>query len=202
MEEQTASKAEVTPQPKKPLHFWEAFKNFAIIFSFAVNIILVLVLLLAIGPIFMAKTQIAEPLLDNLDSAFAGLGKTRIKTTVSINHPLPISFNLPLEQNTNVVLTQDVPLTAPATFYLPGGGGEINGTVSLNLPAGMSLPVALDLDVPVETTIPVVMEVPVEIPLDEAGMGPAIEQLRLVFSPINKFLKSLPNSLAEILTKK
>ncbi len=187
------------PQARRKYEFWESFKNIAIIFSFVVNIILVLVLLLAIQPLFMAKTGIVEPLLDNLDSAFAGLGQTRIETVVSINDTMPVIFDLPLQQATIVVLTEPVPLSAPATFYLPGGGGAINGTVSLNLPIGMRLPIILDMMVPVSTTVPVVMQVPVVIPLDQAGMGPAIENLRGVFSPIQTTIQSLPDSPAEIL---
>ncbi len=173
--------------------FWESFKNFAIVFSFIVNIILVFVLLVSPVPLFMAKSQIAEPLLLDLDSAFASLGDTTINTLVNIQDTMPVVFDLPLNQNTDVILTAPVPLQAPASFILPGGGGSINGTVNLDLPEGMRLPVSLNMIVPVSTTIPIVMEVPVKIQLAEAGMGPAIEKLRAVFSPITGFLQSLPD---------
>jgi len=186
--------------PKKKRNFWEAFKNFAIIFSFIVNFILVLVLLLSPAPIFMAKSQIAEPLLNDLDAAFVALGETIIRSTVKVDHMLPVQFDLPLKQNSVVVLTQPVPLQATTTFMLPGGGGAINGTVSLYLPTGMELPVALDLMVPVSATIPVLIDVPVEIPLDEAGMGPAIQQLRDVVGPLNAFMQTLPDSPGEVLS--
>ncbi len=178
---------------------WNAFKNIAIVFSFIVNIILVLVLLLAPEPVFMAKSQVAEPLLLDLDSAFASLGDTRIQSTVYITDTLPVVFELPLAQTTDVVLVSAVPLQAPATFVLPGGGGAIHGTVQLALPQGMALPVALNFMVPVSTTVEVKMQVPVEIPLAEAGMAPAIEQLRAVFSPLAGAVQSLPNSTEELL---
>jgi hypothetical protein len=180
-------------------NIWEAFKNFAILFSFAVNFVLILVLLLSPGPLFMAKSQVAEPLLVDLDSAFAALGDTRIKSMVNIADTMPVVFDLPLAQNTNVILTKPVPIQAPATFLWPAGGGAIHGTVQLVLPEGLALPVALNLMVPVSTTIPVVMNVPVEIPLAEAGMAPAIEQLRAVFKPMTNVLQSLPDSPGEIL---
>ncbi len=179
--------------------FWDAFKNIAILFSFIVNIILVLVLLLSPRPIFMAKSQVAEPLLVDLDSAFAALGKTVIKSQVYITDTMPVVFDLPLSQNTNVVLVEPVPIQAPATFIFPAGGGAIHGTVQLVLPEGLALPVALNLMVPVNTTVPVVMQVPVEIPLAEAGMAPAIEQLRAVFKPLTGALQSLPNSPEELI---
>jgi hypothetical protein len=177
---------------------WSAFKNIAIIFSFVVNIVLVIVLLLAPKPLFMAKSQVAEPLLTDLDSAFAALGETRIQSTVYITDTMPVVFDLPLAQNTQVVLVEPVPISAPATFVWPAGGGAIHGTVQLVLPQGLALPVSLNLMVPVSTTVPVVMQVPVEIPLAEAGMAPAIEQLRAVFSPVTGLLQSLPNSTEEL----
>ena len=183
----------------KRFDFWGAFKNVAIIFSFTVNFILVLVLLLSPAPLFMTKTQIVEPLLNNLDTAFMGLGETVISQTVPVNTTMPISFTLLLQQDTNVILVAPVPLQAPATFYLPGGGGAINGTVSLNLPTGMTLPVNLNMEIPVSETIPVVIDVPVRLNLSEAGMQSAIEELRAVFSPINATLQSLPDSPEEIL---
>ena len=185
-------------EPRK-FHFWSAFKNFAIIFSFVVNIILVLVLLLSPGPLLMAKSQLAEPLLSDLDKAFAALGDTEIKTTVQIDDELPVQFNLPLNQETEVVLVDEVPLNVPATFKLPGWGGSINGSVSLKLPISLTLPIALELDVPVDTTVPVQMEVPVVIGLNESGMGPAIEQLRGVFSPINVSLQKIPDTPAQFI---
>jgi len=178
---------------------WNAFKNIAIVFSFIVNIILVIVLLLAPEPVFMAISQVAEPLLLDLDSAFAALGETRIESTVYITDTMPVVFDLPLAQNTNVVLVEPVPIQAPATFVWPAGGGAIHGTVQLVLPQGLALPVSLNLMVPVSTTVPVVMQVPVEIPLAEAGMAPAIEQLRAVFSPLSGAVQSWPDSTEELL---
>ncbi len=183
---------------RRRLRPWEAFKNIAIIFSFVVNFVLVLVLLLSPGPIFMAKSQVAEPLLDNLDAAFAALGDTHIRQNIEIDDAIPVIFALELQQNSVVTLTQDVPLSLPATFYLPGGGGQINGSVFLKLPRNLPLPIALGLTVPVSETVPVVMSVPVDIPLNEAGMGPAILQLRQVFQPLGATLQGLPNSPQEI----
>jgi hypothetical protein len=178
---------------------WNAFKNIAIVFSFIVNIVLVIVLLLTPEPVFMAKRQVAEPLLLDLDSAFAALGETRIESTVYITDTMPVVFDLPLNQNTQVVLVEAVPISAPATFVWPAGGGAIHGTVQLVLPQGLALPVSLNLMVPVSTTVPVVMQVPVEIPLAEAGMAPAIEQLRAVFSPLTGAVQSLPDSTEELI---
>ena len=203
--------------------FWNAFKDIAIIFSFAVNFVTVVLLLLigvpAIQAVFALKTGLVEPLLNDLDAAFVGLGEATIDTTVQIDEPIPIQFNLPLsetmpinfqlsiEQNTAVVLNAPVPLNMPARFNLPGGGGVINGTVSLALPTGLRLPVYLSMvvpvsqtipvrmNVPVNQTIPIQMEVPVHIKLGEAGLDPAVGQLRAVFYPLKEQIESLPDGI-------
>ena len=203
--------------------FWGAFKNIAIVFSFATNFVLVVLLLglslPGIRAAFALKTGLLEPLLADLDTAFVGLGEATIDTEVQIDEsipiqfdlpldePLPIGFQLPIEQDTTVVLQQAVPLNAPATFTLPGGGGAIYGTVSLALPVGMELPVHLSMVVPVSQTVPVRMVVPVDqqvpirltvpvhIDLGEAGLDPVVGDLRTAIWPIRYQVQSLPDGL-------
>lgn len=196
MAEKKVSSAAVKSEIRK---IWGAFKDVAIVFSFIVNIVLIIVLLLSPEPLFMTKNEIAEPILLDLDNAFEALGETTIQTTVQINHMLPISFEVPLQQETAVILNKAVPLSVPATFYLPSGGGSINGVVSLELPSGQALPVTLDFTIPVASSIPVEFSVPVEIQLYDAGMGPAIEELRAVFQPLTSFVEELPDTPQEIL---
>ncbi len=203
--------------------FWDAFKNIAIVFSFTVNFILVilvgLLIVAGVPTVFTLKTGLVEPLLNDLDAAFVGLGESTIDTTVQIDKSIPIQFSLPLsetmpinfqlsiEQDTAVVLNAPVPLNMPAQFNLPGGGGVINGTVSLALPAGLRLPVRLGMvvpvsqtipvrmDVPVNQTIPIQMDVPVRIKLGEAGLDSAVEDLRGVFRPLKERIESLPDGI-------
>jgi hypothetical protein len=202
---------------------WEKFKNFAIGFSFIVNAITVLLLVVGSMPAlqvaFAVKNDTVEPLLNDLDAAFVELGESEINTTIDIDEPvgirfdlpldqpLPIDFQLPIQQDTVVVLTEPVPLSMPARFNLPGGGGTINGTVSLALPVGMRLPVRLDMlvpvsqtipvrmNVPVDQTVPIRMSVPVNIKLGEAGLDPAVQDLRGVFQPVNQMVQSLPDGI-------
>jgi hypothetical protein len=187
-----------------PIRLWNAFKDIAILFSLAVNVILVAVIVILVlnaDVLFELKNSLAEPWLTDLDQAFAALGATTIDSTVHINDTIPVVFDLALEQDTDVILTAPVPLSVPAQFVLPGGGGAINGTVSLNLPQGQALPVELGMSVPVSTTVPVVMQVPVKMELSECGMAPAVEQLRAVFRPIAGFVQSLPDSPEELLKR-
>jgi hypothetical protein len=204
-------------------NFWDAFKDIAILFSFAVNFVLVVVLLVvsipALRATFALKTGMVEPLLTDLDNAFIGLGEATIDTTVQINEPIPIQFDLPLdqplpidfqlpiEQNTTVVLNAPVPLYMPASFNLPGGGGSINGSVSLSLPTGMQLPIRLSMlvpvsqtipvrmSVPVNQTIPIQMTVPVRIKLGESGLDPVVQELRGSIQPVKVQIESLPDGI-------
>ncbi len=199
---------QMTPQPEAESKLrvipwlWNAFKSIAILFSFLVNIVLVVVVAILVpraDSILSLKTEIAEPLLVELDQAFAALEETTIQSTIYITDTIAVVFDFRLEQNTDVILTQPVPLAMPAQFVISGGGGTINGTVIMSLPQGQALPVALRINVPVSTTVPIFMTVPVTIDLAEAGIGPAIEQLRAVFTPITGFVESLPDTTEELL---
>jgi len=204
--------------------FWNAFRNIAITFSFIVNFVLVVLLLVisipALRTVFALKVGLVQPLFNDLDAAFVGLGDATIDTTVQIDKSIPIQFDLPLdqplpidfqlsiEQNTAVVLQQSVPLNGlPARFDLPASGGIINGYVSLSLPAGLRLPVHLSMvvpvsqtipvrmNVPVSQTIPIQMTVPVHIKLGEAGLDSAVGDLRAVFQPLKEQIESLPDGI-------
>lgn len=199
--------------------FWGAFKDFAIIFSFATNFFLIVALLISTVPglqaAFALKTGLLEPLLHNLDAAFISLGEATIATTVKIDQRIPIQFDQPLDepldinfplhinQDTVVELTAPVPLNL--TFSLPGGGGSINGTIQL--PRGLRLPIHLDMIVPVAATIPVrmtvpisqsvpiQMDVPVQIKLGESGLDPVVQQLRGAIEPVRVQVDRLPDGI-------
>lgn len=174
---------------------WQAFKNIAIIFSFVVNLVLVIVLLLAAPLLLPGVNSIAQPLVSGLSDSFVQMGEASIQRTISVDDQIPVVFSLPLQEQTRVVLVEPVPMSGiPATFVLPGGGGAINGTVSLTLPEGTSLPVALDLTVPVSTTVPVQLDVGVDIPMQETELAAPFNTLRALFQPLDSFLQGLPAS--------
>ena len=177
---------------------WQAFKNFAIIFSFIVNFVLLLVLLLAAPLIIPAVDAVARPLVGGLSESFVQMGDASIVRTIVVNDRIPVSFTLPLSTTTDVVLDRPVPLDVPATFNFPGGGGTINGSVRLELPEGMVLPIRLDLGVPVSNTIPVQLDVGVDIPLEETELGPPFTKLQELFVPLDRFVDGLPDSNHEL----
>jgi hypothetical protein len=173
---------------------WEAFKNIAIVFSFTVNFVLIIVVLLLVGwLLFPAKTDVVEPLLDNLQGAVNALDNATIMRTIPIDEQVPVNFTLPLKQATTVVLSQDVRLVRPATFVFPNGGGAIHGTVTLDLPTGLALPILLDMNVPVENEIPVQFDVEVTIPLKETELNVVVVELNNILQPVRKLFDDLPD---------
>ncbi|MBN1138569.1 MAG: hypothetical protein JXM73_18410 [Anaerolineae bacterium] len=177
---------------------WRAFEKFAILFSFAVTFVLVLVLLLLGIGLWQVAPSLPGlrdgtlcPLLARVDSLVNDFDTAVINKTIYISQTIPVEFDLPLNQNTAVKLTQSVPLNRSATFVLPGGGGRINGTVSLALPDGMDLPVKLNLTVPVRQNLPISMEVPVSIPLKETDLGSVTGELKDILTPYTKLLSDL-----------
>ncbi|MBZ0304452.1 MAG: hypothetical protein K8I82_00155 [Anaerolineae bacterium] len=173
-------------------NFWKAFRNFAIIFSFIMNFVLVVILLIVVREIFIIKNGIAEPLIDGLHSNFVGMDEANITTTIAVEDTIIIDFDLPISQNTTVILTSPVPLSASAAFALPGGGGTINGQVNLSLPVGLELPVQLNMVVPVEQEIPISLSVPVDIPLNETELHAPFVNLKNLLEPYVRSLDNLP----------
>lgn len=209
--------------------WWTAFRNFAILFSFVVNFILIIALLVVLSLLFQIKSSIADPLVGGLYSSFVGLNDARIITqiqvedtiqvqdtirvadTIIVDDAVPVRLDIPLAQNTNVVLTAPVGISANAEFTLPGGGGNIRGTVAITLPQGLVLPVALnmnvpvdnmlpitlnvpvDLQVPVDLRVPVSLAVPVDIDLRETQLNDVALSLRRVVEPYARILSNLPD---------
>jgi len=183
--------------------FWSAFKNFAVVFSFVVNLVLVFVLLILLSQLVAIQKQVVEPLVYGLDRSFAHLGESTINTVIPIRQQLPVRFDLPvkftLPLNQNTTVTTLTPTRIRTTVNLSlGSFGNINAPVSLDLPAGTPLQVKLAMDIPVSTTvsvnqtIPVNFDQPVQIHLGKAGLQPVVTELRSVVRPYVVIMQSLP----------
>jgi hypothetical protein len=178
--------------------WWNSFKTVAVLISFIVNFVLILVLLVVLMQIFAIKNGILEPLIDGLHRNFVGMDEATITRTIVVEDEIPIQFDLPLNQTTNVVLVQDVPIAASATFTLPGGGGVINGRVDIVLPSGLVLPIQLSMIVPVNTNIPISLPVDVAIPLKETELHTPFQNLRGLLEPFVRLLDNLPGSWDDV----
>lgn len=167
--------------------------RFMVIFSFIVNIVLVVVLL-ALGLfIFEIKNNVADPLVGGLHSTAVGLKNATIDWTIPVRDELQVTFDLPLQQATIVTLNAPVPLIVSAKIDLPGiNAYGVDANVNLTLPQGLQLPVNLDLTVPVDQTVPVSLDVRAVIPLSETQLADPIDTLRLLFEPLAVGLHNLP----------
>lgn len=178
--------------------WWNSFKTVAILISFIMNLVSLIALLLILMQIFQIKNGIAEPLIDGLHRNFVGLDEAVIERSIPVEDQIPVVFDLPLKQNTRVILTEDVPLAANASFTLPGGGGVINGRVNITLHKDLELPIALDMIVPVDTSVPVNLAVDVEIPLKETELHQPFANLRDLLEPYVRVIDNLPADWDEV----
>lgn len=179
---------------------WLAFEKFAIFFSFIATFILLMLLLLVAYASWQNRAMLntlkegpACDMLTGLNGLVADFEDAVITRTIPISESIPVRFDLPLDKNLNVQLTEDVTLNRPTTFMLPAGGGQINGTVYMVLPRGQNLPVHLATNVEVSQTLPVQMEISVEIPLKETELGDVIGQLKELLNPLQ--LENLEQAL-------
>jgi hypothetical protein len=178
--------------------WWNSFKDIAILISFIVNFILIVVLVFVVLLIFQIKAFVSDQLINGLYKSFAGLDQAHIVTTINVSEPhLPVQLNIPLQQDTTVTLTKDVTISGARTAFTLSDGTTLRGTVSIVLPKGSALPVALDLSVPVDSSIPINLKVPVDIALDKTQLHDPFVYLRTVLRPYVRILDNLPNSWSE-----
>jgi hypothetical protein len=181
---------------------WQAFKTFALFFSFALNLIMLIILLAAAPLIIPIVADIARPIVGGLNNSFVDMGDATIEQSIQVDDTLDIDFTVPFSTTTRVVITEEVPLEGvPARFVLPGGGGVINGQVYLDLPEGQELPIQLEIEVPIKQTIPVKLDVPIEIPLNETELGGPFNALQALFEPLDELLHGLPSSNDELIDR-
>lgn len=176
-----------TPAPSRPSHrlarsapprranktersaFWPIFWAVTGSVSILLNIILIAGLLLVGRQLFVLKALVSDDLLSGLYENFVLMDNATITTQVHVSKDIPVTFDLPLDQETVVSLTQDTSIYG-AYVSLNSGGVVINAPADIVLPIGQQLPVRLQLSVPVSVTVPVELDVPVSIPLSSTEL--------------------------------
>ncbi len=187
----TTSDAAEQPEmlPVKLPALWKAM----ILTSFAVNLILIAILIYLAGFVVQNKgylggtTQNIASNVRELQDVVVQLQKAHIQTTIPLDQPLPVHLIVPIDTTTTVTTTAPVPLNVPADIDM-GPFGQLHPNVSLSLPPGTSLNIALKLNVPLDTTIPVKLSVPVDIPMEETALAPQFQRLGAV---LNRLLSSV-----------
>ncbi len=209
------------PQPRLPRLFWQgklmpAFWTVGSLFSLVLNFVLLVALFLIARQLFTIKGLVHEQLIGGLYSNFVQMDQASIVTSVQVDttiqvrdsiqvsDEIPVVFNLPLNQNTEVVLTKNAEI-GDATVYLNGSavnmpivlqkGTRLNIGLELVVPVSQTVPVVLD--VPVNLDVPVHLDVPVNIPLNQTELHGPFTGLQSVVEPYNLALSKLPNSWEE-----
>ncbi len=169
--------------------FGPAFWTTASILSLTVNLTLLLALIVLAaglrryGLSVSSMLNMGNGLLGGLHGNFEKMDRAHIRTNIEVNTTIPVRFDLQLNQQTNVVLSQDVTITNALVTVNTGGLNITRANTTIVLPQGTVLPVLLNLTVPVDTTVPVTLNVPVDIPLAETELHEPFTGLQDVIRP-------------------
>lgn len=165
----------------------------ASIISLTINVLLTIILIFLIISVYRLKLDMAKimdaglsvmDLPAGLYSNFEKMERANIQTNVVVNTTIPVKFDLQLNQQTNVILSQDVTITNALVTVNTGGLNISRANTTIVLPAGTTLPVNLALTVPVDQQVPVTLNVPVDIPLRETQLNDPFVGLQNVIKPL------------------
>lgn len=165
--------------------FLRAFWTLASLISMTINLVLLIALLVLwqhVHEITPMASGIGQGLLGGLYDNFVKMDEAHIKTNIAVDTSIPIGFDLPVQTNTTVALTDDVTIyNAYVSITTPLF--NINAPATVTLPSGTRLPIALDISVPVQTDVPVHLDVPVDIPLAGTDLHDPFVGLQNVVKP-------------------
>lgn len=184
----------VDPAPKSGTSFWgPRFWTTASALSLTINIVITIILIILVISVYRLKLDMAKvisagtALIDlpgGLYSNFEKMERASIQTNVVVNTTIPVKFDLQLNQQTNVILSQDVTITNALVTVNTGGLNISRANTTIVLPAGTTLPVNLTLTVPVDQQVPVTLNVPVDIPLRNTQLNDPFVGLQNVIKPL------------------
>ncbi|GAB4495083.1 MAG: hypothetical protein OHK0052_01710 [Anaerolineales bacterium] len=170
-----------------------AFWTISGVFSIALNVILIVVVLILAQQLFRIK-QLVQDLVSGLNTNFVLMDEATIRASVMVNDTIRVNDTIPLQTDTAVLLTEDT-FIPNARVSLRTGGLMINeAPTDIVLPAGTPLRIRLDLQVPIDIQVPVNLTVPVDIPLNQTELHQPFVGLQQVVSPYDALLSGLPDS--------
>lgn len=183
------------PTPPKPApvkrkvryNFGPPFWTITGSISLVVNVILIALLLGLLVNMRQLQVQsvmgLGSSLLGGLYTNFEKMDRAHIRTTIPVVTEIPVKFDLQLNQQTSVVLSQDVTIDNVLVTVQTGGLNISRARSTIVLPQGTSLPVFLNLTVPVDTKVPVTLNVDVDIPMNQTELHEPFVGLQEVVKP-------------------
>ena len=163
------------------------------VISMTINVVVIIILALLVQTYAKNASTFELPpgisvdtpndFLQGLYDNFQLMDEAHIKTDIVVEDIIPVQFDLALNQQTDVVLSEDVTIYG-AYVTIQTASININAPATVVLPEGLVLPIVLDLIVPVDTTIPVRLNVPVDIALEETDLHAPFAALKEVVRPL------------------
>ncbi len=186
---QPSKKEKPKPADGHTHRFGPPFWTIASILSFAVNLVLIIILLV----VWMNAQRLIQSiggamnmgnfLLGGLYTNFEKMDRAHITTNIPVQTEIPVKFDLQLNQQTNVVLSQDVTINNALVTVKTGGMNITNALTTIVLPQGTNLPIILNLTVPVDKMVPVTLDVAIDIPLEQTQLHDPFVGLQKVVQP-------------------
>jgi len=197
------SKPKTQAQPKSRVgfsrgeyKFLPAFWTIASVMSFAVNIVLVIVLAIVLqnlGSVGVTVMGLSDHLLGGLYNNFVKMDQAHIRKNIFVSKEIPVNFILNVSGPTNVTLSQDVPISGALVTVNTGGLNINNARANIVLPEGTVLPIYIEnLVVPVDQQVLAELDVAVDIPLNETELHEPFVGLRHVVEPFYCLLNDCP----------
>jgi hypothetical protein len=176
--------------------FWTVTGTLSLVVD-AILIAVVIILLFYVGRLNIQMNELKSlssvPLqtVSGLYNNFEKMNAAHIITSIPFDTEIPVQFDIQINQQTEVVLSQDTPING-ARVTLTTGGLEISSApANIVLPAGTRLPILLTLTVPVNKSVPVHLLVPVDIDLATSELGVPFTGLMDVLEPLYCMLDPL-----------
>jgi len=181
--------------PLKKLKFGPAFWTVTGVLSLFTNAVLIGVLftlLKMLGSLQGTAGDVGAGLVGGLYNNFEKMENAHITAVIPVSMPdVPVDFILNYSTNTEVVLTNDVPIQANVS--ISSGIININGPASIVLQKDTRLPVHLDLQIPVQTSVNIDRQLPIDIPLAATSLSEPLQGLQDTIEPIYCLFE--PNAL-------
>jgi hypothetical protein len=167
------------------------FRPFVIGVSVLLNLALLWVVIALGNHLFTLRGLVAETLLETVSKSVGLSADAQIETTVNIQEELPVSFNVPLQQDTLITLSQPTRIEN-ASLSIRSATLSIDAPTVITLPVGAELPITLDITVPVSATVPVDLTIPLQIPLANSELGESFTALQSLVDPYEQIVSETP----------
>jgi hypothetical protein len=186
--------------------FFPAFWTVACIFSLLVNIILIGLLVSFGHHFFELKAIVSDGLVTEASNSLAMMDQAHIvinvpvETTVRLQDNLPVVFDVPINQDTQIVLSEAATING-ARIYLNNTAVTTDLTLPANTPlqANFDTTIPISTSVPVDITVPVSLQVPIDIAIDKTDLHQSIVGLQEALAPYETTLGTNFNSPQELL---